>query len=90
MEQQHAVVLDVSRYRPAAGNRDEVLAEVKKLVDRAARADGCYGAQVCLSSSDRDALIAVSRWKSRAALEKFSSEAPSVDGRTQHEQLTPV
>ncbi len=98
--EQHAVVLDVSRYRPVAGKRDEMLAEMKKIVEHASKADGCFGAQVCVSSSDKESLIAVSRWKSRASLEKFSGEVQSIaarekltrflDGRAQHEHLTPV
>ena len=98
--EQHAVVLDVSRYRAAAGKRDEMLAEMKKIADSASKADGCFGAQVCVSSSDNESLIAVSRWKSREALEKFSGEMQSaasrdklthlLAGRAQHEHLTPV
>jgi quinol monooxygenase YgiN len=98
--EQHAVVLDVSRYRPAAGKRDEMLAEMKKIAERANEADGCFGAQICVSNSDKDSLVAVSRWKSRGALEKFSDEVQSIasrdrlaellDGRAQHEHLTPV
>jgi quinol monooxygenase YgiN len=88
--EQHAVVVEVSRYRPAAGKRDEMLTQMKKLAERASRADGCFGAQVCVSSSDKDSLIAVSRWKSRASLDEFLQQAQSIDGRVEHEQLTPV
>ena len=73
---------------------------MKKIAERASQADGCFGAQVCLSSTDEGSLIAVSRWKSRASLEKFSSEVQSMAsrdkltqllaGRAQHEHLTPV
>ena len=99
-EQAHAVVLDVSRYRPAAGRRDEMLEEMKKIAEHANQADGCFGAQVCVSNSDKESLIAVSRWKSRASLDKFSSDVRSMasrdkltrllDGHAQHEHLTPV
>ena len=98
--EQHAVVVDVSRYRPAAGKRDEMIAEMKRIAARAAEADGCFGAQVCMSSSDKDSLIAVSRWRSRDSLEKFSADVQAMasrdklmqllDGRAQHEHLTPV
>jgi quinol monooxygenase YgiN len=98
--EQHAVIVDVSRYRPADGKREEMITEMKKIAARAAEADGCFGAQVCVSSSDKESLIAVSRWKSRASLEKFSSEVQSiasrdrltqlVAGHAQHEHLTPV
>ena len=98
--EEHAVVLDVSRYRPADGKRDEMLAEMKKIAERATQADGCFGAQVCVSNSEKGVLVAVSRWKSRQALEKFSTEVQSMAsrdkltqllaGRAEHEHLTPV
>ena len=98
--EEHAVVLDVSRYRPADGKREEMITEMKKIAARANQADGCFGAQVCVSNSDKDSLVAVSRWKSRAALEKFSGEVQSMAsrdkltqllaGRAEHEHLTPV
>jgi quinol monooxygenase YgiN len=97
---EHASVVDVSRYRPADGKRDEMIAEMKKIAERASKSEGCFGAQVCTSNSDSGALVAVSRWKSRQALEKFSSEVQSVaardkltellGGRAQHEHLTPL
>lgn len=98
--EEHAVVLDVSRYRPAEGKREEMVTEMKKIATRASEAEGCFGAQVCTSNSDKGALIAVSRWRSRQALEKFSNEIQSIaardkltlllDGRAQHEHLTPL
>ena len=98
--EEHAVVLDVSRYRPAPGKREEMLAEMKKIAERANQADGCFGAQICVSSSDKESIVAVSRWKSRASLERFSGEVQSIasrdkltellDGRAHHEHLTPV
>ena len=97
---EHAAVLDVSRYRPADGKREEMLAEMRKIADRANKAEGCFGAQVCTSNSDPGTLVAVSRWKSRQALEKFSSEVVTMasrekltdllGGRAHHEHLTPV
>jgi len=97
---EHAAVLDVSRYRPADGKRDEMLAEMKKIAERATQAEGCFGAQVCTSNSEAGTFVAVSRWKSRQALEKFSGEVATtasrdrltdlLAGRAQHEHLTPV
>src|SRR5690348_10396019 len=97
---EHAAVLDISRYRPADGKREEMLTEMKKIAARATEADGCFGAQVCGSSSDKGSLVAVSRWRSRQALEAFSKEVQSitssrrltelVDGRAEHEHLTPL
>ena len=98
--EEHAAVLDVSRYRPAEGKREEMLTEMKKIAARALEAEGCFGAQVCTSNSDKGSLIAVSRWRSRQALEAFSNEVQSItsrgrltellDGRAQHEHLTPL
>jgi quinol monooxygenase YgiN len=98
--EEHAIVVDVSRYRPADGKREEMVTEMKKIAARAAEAEGCFGAQVCVSNADKESLVAVSRWKSRQALEKFSSDVQSIaarekltdllDGRAQHEHLTPV
>lgn len=97
---EHAAVVDVSRYRPADGKRDEMLAEMKKIAERATRAEGCFGAQVCTSNADPNSLVAISRWKSRQAIEKFSGEVQSLasrdrltellGGRAQHEHLSPV
>jgi quinol monooxygenase YgiN len=97
---EHAAVLDVSRYRPADGKRDEMVAEMKKIAARATQAEGCFGAQVCTSNSDPGVVVAVSRWKSRQALEKFSGEVRTIaarekltellGGHAQHEHLTPV
>jgi quinol monooxygenase YgiN len=98
--EEHAVVLDVSRYRPADGKREEMLTEMKKIAARANDAEGCFGAQVCTSNTDKETIVAVSRWKSRQALEKFSNEVQSIAshdkltqllaGHAQHEHLTPV
>lgn len=98
--EEHAVVLDVSRYRPADGKREEMLTEMKKIAARAMEAEGCFGAQVCTSNADKETLVAVSRWKTRQALEKFSNEVQSIAsrdrlthllaGRAEHEHLTPV
>jgi quinol monooxygenase YgiN len=97
---EHAAVLDVSRYRPAAGRRDDLVAGMRRLAAQAARAEGCFGAQVCISSRDQEALVAVSRWRSAEALETFAATAASiaererltdlVAGAADHEHLTPL
>ena len=98
--EEHAVVLDVSRYRPAEGRRDDLLAQMKKIAERANKAEGCFGAQVCTSNSDSGVLVAVSRWKSAQALDRFASDVATaaardkltdlLGGRAQHEHLTPI
>jgi len=96
----HAAVVNVSRYRPASGKRQELLAAMQRMAERAAHAKGCFGAQACESDRDREDLIAVSRWESAAALQAFSSAAESATheehlkgllaGPPQRENLRPV
>src|SRR5436309_13309524 len=75
---EHAAVVNVSRYRPAAGKRADLMAAMKRMAARAADAKGCFGAQACESDQDKEDLIAVSRWESEQALEAFSSPAAAV------------
>jgi quinol monooxygenase YgiN len=82
---EHAAVIDVSRYYPAPGKRDELLAAMKRMAERAAASKGCFGAQACDSDQDRDALVAVSRWDSQSSLDGF---AQSADFVTEREQLS--
>lgn len=97
---EHAVVINVSRYRPAAGQREELLAGMRRIAELAALQEDCYGAQACTSSRDPDTLIAVSRWKSEEALNAFSTAAAStaeqdrltglLDRPPDHENLIPL
>jgi quinol monooxygenase YgiN len=82
---EHAAVIDVSRYYPAPGKRDELLAAMKRMAERAAASKGCFGAQACDSDQDRNALVAVSRWDSQSSLDAF---AQSPDFVTEREQLS--
>lgn len=96
----HAAVVNVSRYRPAAGKRQDLMSAMKRMADRAASTNGCFGAQACESDRDREDLIAVSRWESAQALQAFSSTAASaaeqehlkglLAGPAQRENLRPV
>lgn len=81
----HAAVIDVSRYYPAPGKRDELLRAMKQMADRAASSGGCFGAQACDSEQDEEALIAVSRWESQSSLDGFAHSPEFVHER---EQLT--
>jgi heme-degrading monooxygenase HmoA len=82
---EHATVIDVSRYYPAAGKRDELLAAMKKVAAHAAESKGCFGAQACGSDQDGDAVIAISRWESQSSLEAF---AKSPDFVRERERMT--
>src|ERR1051326_53393 len=98
--EEHAVVVDVSRYQPAPGKRDERAAEMKRIAERASKAEGCFGAQVCTSNGDGGVLVAVSRWRSAQALDAFARDVSTLaarekltellGGRAHHEHLTPI
>lgn len=97
---EHAAVVNVSRYRPAAGKRQDLLSAMKRMADRASKANGCFGAQACESDRDREDLIAVSRWESSQALQAFANTAEAaaeqehlkglLAGPAQRENLRPV
>jgi quinol monooxygenase YgiN len=94
------MVVNVSRYRPASGKRQELMSAMKRMAERASEAKGCFGAQACESDRDREDLIAVSRWESADALHSFSNTAAStaeqehlkglLSGPAQRENLHPV
>jgi len=97
---EHAMVINVSRYRPAAGKRQELMSEMKRMAERAAGSKGCFGAQACESDRDREDLVAISRWESAQALQAFSDAAEAaverehleglVAGPAQRENLRPA
>jgi quinol monooxygenase YgiN len=74
---EHAGAVNVSRYRPAAGKREDLVKAMHRMAERARQAKGCFGAQACTSDRDRETLIAVSRWENGAALEAFANTAAS-------------
>ncbi len=77
----HATLIDVSRYYPAEGRREELLEAMRRLARAAAESPGCFGAQVCTSDSESEALVAVSRWESAQALDGFAQTPPTVAER---------
>ena len=84
---EHAVVIDVSRYYPASGQREALLAGMQKLAAATSGWEGCFGAQVCESDRDEKALVAISRWVSEEALSAFAN---SRDFVAEREALTPL
>lgn len=96
----HASVIDVSRYYPAQGKRQDLLEAMKQLAAKAAASRGCFGAQACESDQDRESLVAVSRWASQADLDAFAGSPDFVQERqrlsallarqAQREHLKPV
>jgi quinol monooxygenase YgiN len=70
---EHAGLIQVITFRSAPGRRDEVLALCAQAQERAAAADGCFGAQTCTVDEDPDAVVAISRWRGRHNLEAFQA-----------------
>ena len=70
---EHAGLIQVTTFQPAAGRRDEVLALCAEAQERATAADGCFGAQTCTVDQDPDAVVAISRWRDRHSLEAFQA-----------------
>src|SRR5579884_2576562 len=80
---EHATVVDVSRYYAADGKRDELTEAMRRIAREAAGSPGCFGAQVCTSKGDPEALVAISRWESAQALDAFSESPAFVREREQ-------
>jgi quinol monooxygenase YgiN len=70
---EHAGLIQVTTFRPAPGRRDDVLTLCAQTQERAAVADGCFGAQTCTVDEDPDAVAAISRWRDRHSLEAFQA-----------------
>jgi|SRR5215467_465989 len=97
---EHAVVIDVSRYYAASGRREELLAAMQRLAVTASGWEGCFGAQVCVSDRDEEALVAISRWESEEGLDAFANSPAFVAERermssllarpAEHEHFRPV
>jgi quinol monooxygenase YgiN len=70
---EHAGLIQVTTFRPTPGRRDELLALCAETQERAAAADGCFGAQTCTVDDDPEAVVAISRWRGRRSLEAFQA-----------------
>ncbi len=95
----HARLVRVNRFRPAAGKEKEVVDGLKKMRERAAAAEGCFGAQVSRSREDPEVLVFISRWADEAALERFRADPWFVPEQARlrallseahHEHLIPI
>jgi quinol monooxygenase YgiN len=70
---EHAGLIQMTTFQAAPGRRDELLALCAETQERAATADGCFGAQTCTVNDDPDAVVAISRWRDRRSLEAFQA-----------------
>ena len=82
---EHAAIIDVSRYYPSPGKREELLDAMRTLASSASSRPGCFGAQACESDEDGATLVAISRWASEEMMEDFAN---SPDFVREREQLT--
>ncbi len=72
---EHAGLIQVTTFQPAPGRRDELLALCAETQERAAAADGCFGAQTCTVEEDPDAVVAISRWRDRPSARQTPAAA---------------
>jgi quinol monooxygenase YgiN len=71
---EHANLVRVARFRPAPGQREELVKRLQSGADGIRHRDGCFGAQICTVSEDPAVVAVISRWASQAALDQFLSE----------------
>src|SRR5688572_5698226 len=82
---EHASVVRVTRFQPAAGKRDELKAELEGSLGTIRAMDGCFGIQLCSVRESPDEVVAISRWASQGALEPLNQLASS-----RMSQITPL
>jgi quinol monooxygenase YgiN len=68
---EHANVVRITRFRPAAGKRDELLQRLENGAQQMRDMEGCFGSQVCESREFPDEIVAISRWASQSAVDQF-------------------
>ena len=71
---EHASVVRVARFRPATGKREELIDRLRSGAEGIRQREGCFGAQICTVREDSDAIVAISRWASQAALDQFLAD----------------
>ncbi len=72
---EHASVIRITRFQPAPGKRDELVRRLEQGAEQMRGLEGCYGSQICASDQSSDAIVAVSRWASRAALDDMLQQS---------------
>jgi len=71
---EHANVVRVAHFRPASGQREQLLARLQSGIDGIRQREGCFGAQICTVREDPDVIVIVSRWVSQAAVDQFLTD----------------
>ena len=95
---EHASVVRVTRFQPAAGKRESLSALLEKLAVSIRSIDGCFGVQVCAVRESPEELVVISRWASQGAVDQLAafvtanqtevSQLASGPARTEH--FTPL
>jgi heme-degrading monooxygenase HmoA len=70
---EHANVVRVTHFQPAAGKRDELGARLENLAGSIRSMDGCFGMQVCAVQESPEELAVISRWASQGALDQLTN-----------------
>jgi quinol monooxygenase YgiN len=83
----HASLVRVTHFYPSDGNRDTLVGLLKAIADSARKAPGCFGGQVCSSDQDPEAVVAISRWQDREAMDRFH-DTPDFSGVMREVQPT--
>ncbi len=66
----HAVIVRVTRMRPADGREKELRRLLDSFVSATRDRPGCFGAQVCTVTEEPGWVAAISRWSDQAALDE--------------------
>jgi quinol monooxygenase YgiN len=65
---EHAQIIRLTRYRPDPGQRDRLLTQLQQLTEAMRSLPGLFGAQICRSQEDPEAVVVISRWENEGAL----------------------
>jgi len=71
---EHARVIRVTRFIPAAGKRADLLEALEEIAEQVRKVEDCYGVQVCDVSEDPTPLVVISRWHSAEAIAKLPAD----------------
>jgi quinol monooxygenase YgiN len=71
---EHARVIRMTRYIPAAGKRADLLEALEEVAELVRTVEDCYGVQLCDVSEDPTPLVVISRWHSAEAIGKLPAD----------------
>ncbi|TMC14373.1 MAG: hypothetical protein E6J29_03480 [Chloroflexi bacterium] len=93
---EHARVIRLTRFIPAAGKRADLIETLEEIAERVRQVEGCYGVQVCDVSEDPAPLVVISRWDSAEALAKLPADQVRarvqglIEGEPETEHYSPL